>query len=163
MDPNKFPSNLSQKLDYSFQRFFVLLFRVSGLILRKIFIFFTHQRKTREKYHGGMKQLAEHMNSVTRTMSHDPNQAFAQDSPLPKARLVHQFSTGTLSQNDDVIAANSSVPQQPGGIQMGNIAETSLVFVPTRRESRIAELTAARQQLEARRLSRFKNFFENED
>ena len=128
-----------------------------------MFLFFTHKRTTREKYHGGMKQLATHMNSVTRTMSTDPNQTFAADSPLPKARLVHQFSSGTLSQNDDVIEAAvrrmSGSSKQP--VQLSNIAETSLVFVPTRRESRIAELTAARQQLEARRLSRFKNFFDN--
>jgi len=42
---------------------------IAGLILRKIFVYLTHVRQSREKCHGGLKHLAEQMEMVTLSMA----------------------------------------------------------------------------------------------
>lgn len=43
-----------------------------GLILRKLFLVASEIRNSRQKYRGGLRQFAEHMHVVTKSMSTDP-------------------------------------------------------------------------------------------
>ena len=42
---------------------------LSGLVLRKVFLYVIKIRQRRERYHGGIKAIGEHMHVVTKTMS----------------------------------------------------------------------------------------------
>ena len=45
------------------------MFLLPGLVLRKVFLYVIKIRQRRERYHGGIKAIGEHMHVVTKTMS----------------------------------------------------------------------------------------------
>ena len=84
-------------------------------------MYFTRLRESRERYHGGLRQLADHMHVVTRTLSNDPNKTFAKDSPVPLRQQVlsRQASAAAIA-----VVAAAPAAKSP------TIAETSLIFPP---------------------------------
>ena len=69
-----------------------------GLVLRKVFLYFIKVRSRRERYHGGIKALGEHMHVVTKTMS-DAAAAAAAAKPTAAA------AAGNNNNNNDKGAA----------------------------------------------------------
>ncbi|TRY73730.1 hypothetical protein TCAL_06691 [Tigriopus californicus] len=133
---------------------------ILGLILRKVFMYFTHIRGHREQYHGGIRQMGEHMHTVTRTMSTDPNQTFAQDTPAIKKKPI---GTPQVSMSLPAITKSNN-PKRV------SIEETAFDEIMPQSHTMLVDdtddihtMTTIRQQLEARRLSKMKNYFETQD
>ena len=132
-----------------------------GLLLRKAFIYFTRIRQTREKYHGGLRQMAEHMHVVTRTLSTEPTPVptpVATPSikrPLSGSESAPTIATKTryVRNGDKQITIHS-----PESIAMDMFKPSTHTM--TRGDSEIGSLTT---QLDARRISRMQNFLNNQD
>lgn len=131
-----------------------------GLILRKVFMYFTHLRGHREQYHGGIRQMGEHMHTVTRTMSMDPNQTFAKDTPAIKKKPI-----GTPQ-----VSVTLPAISDPNNSKRVSIEETAFDKIMPQSHTMLVDdsddihtMTTVRQQLEARRLSKMKNYFETQD
>lgn len=117
-----------------------LVMIILGLVLRKIFLYFTHVRQSREKYHGGLRQMAEHMHAVTRTMSSGTN------GGEDRERSVH-FRKG----DDDVIeSATLDIFKPSTHVMVAKATDSS-------------ESGPFMTQLEARRLSKMQDFLANCD
>ena len=120
-------------------------------------MYFTQLKQRRERYHGGLKQLAEHMNVVTRTMSNDPNSSFTQDTPQVHSKFQHAARPGPSGQNGAYTVTD---------VMTDKAIEVALPMTPIRsasgrRLSSYGDLSEARRALEARRLSKFKNLFDH--
>eukprot|EP00095_Tigriopus_kingsejongensis_P002428 maker-scaffold855_size87859-snap-gene-0.11 protein:Tk02428 transcript:maker-scaffold855_size87859-snap-gene-0.11-mRNA-1 annotation:"hypothetical protein EUTSA_v10012875mg" len=126
---------------------------VLGLLLRKTFMYFTHLRSHRDKCQGGLRQMGEQMHVVTRTMSTDPNQTFALDTPQVVKKPLSPQPSNVLANNNGATIAETSLDD------IMPYSHTMLVD----ESDDIRTLTTAREALEARRLSKMKNFLETQD
>jgi len=61
-----------------------------GLLFRSLCLRLTRDKTRKERIRGGLKALADHMNSVTRSMSNDPNP----DSPKAVMRTYSSYGRG---------------------------------------------------------------------
>jgi len=61
-----------------------------GLLFRSLCLRLTRDKTRKERIRGGLKALADHMNSVTRSMSNDPNP----DSPRAVMRTYSSYGRG---------------------------------------------------------------------
>ncbi len=75
-----------------------------GIILRKVFMYFTQLRRHRERYAGGLRRWAEHMQAVTLTMAkpsrHQQAAAGAEMDvfrPPVRAMTRHESDVGQLT------------------------------------------------------------------
>ena len=70
---------------------------LSGLVLRKVFLYVIKIRQRRERYHGGIKAIGEHMHVVTKTMS---DAADRQQQP-PKGSSSSSSSSNNNNNNNN--------------------------------------------------------------
>ena len=115
---------------------------ILGLIVRKIFVYLSQIKQQREKYHGGLRQLADHMHTVTRTISNDPNENNNSNKANSKPRIRFE---------GDELAETSFNLFKPSVHEM------------VRSDTDIAGAGSLTTQLDARRISRMQDFLNHRD